>query len=105
MRLLQLGRNVYKYYNFTELDNRTIYLEVINTYYPKLKADELINELREFHFRKMKELLNEGKNVFDYFEVWDIVNARIFKDTVHELYSKEKAEELVKEMELLKTEK
>jgi hypothetical protein len=105
MRLLQLGRNVYQYYNFLDIDNRTIYLEIINTYYPKEKADELIKELEDFHYSKMKELLNEGKNVFDYFEVWDIVNASIFKKTVHELYSKEKAEDLIREMEMAKTEK
>ena len=98
MKIIQMDNNVFDYFDFTYIGNRNIYVHVINTYYPKEKADELIKELKEFHFTKMKEMLNEGKDVFDSFEILDSVNNEIYDVVVKDMFTEQEATKLINEM-------
>lgn len=44
-KLIEMGEKVSDYYDFSDLGTRNIFVQVINTYFPQEKVEELIKEL------------------------------------------------------------
>ena len=47
-RLIEMGKKVGEYYDFSDLGNRNVFVQVINTYFSQEKVEELIKDLPPF---------------------------------------------------------
>lgn len=47
-KLIEMGKKVGEYYDFSDLGNRNVFVQVINTYFSQEKVEELIKDLPPF---------------------------------------------------------